>query len=112
MLEIAAPLVKPGGRLVYATCSVLPEENGDQVAAFLANHSGLCDVALARGVGRRASAAIRPPRPTAATRRCSSRRLGTAPMASSSPCCDELDECCGCASCESWALRQGLLVHR
>ena len=39
ILEMAAPMVKPGGRLVYATCSVLPEENGDQVARFLANHS-------------------------------------------------------------------------
>jgi 16S rRNA (cytosine967-C5)-methyltransferase len=29
-------LVKPGGRLVYVTCSVLPEENVDQVHAFLA----------------------------------------------------------------------------
>jgi len=38
ILERAAPLVKPGGRLVYATCSVLPEENDDQVAWFLANH--------------------------------------------------------------------------
>ena len=38
-LALGAPLVKPGGRLVYATCSVLPEENGDQVSAFLANHS-------------------------------------------------------------------------
>jgi 16S rRNA (cytosine967-C5)-methyltransferase len=28
--------VKPGGRLVYVTCSVLPEENEDAVAAFLA----------------------------------------------------------------------------
>jgi 16S rRNA (cytosine967-C5)-methyltransferase len=28
-------LVKPGGRLLYITCSVLPEENDDQVAAFL-----------------------------------------------------------------------------
>jgi 16S rRNA (cytosine967-C5)-methyltransferase len=40
LLETAAPLVKPGGRLVYATCSVLPQENGDRIAAFLANHSG------------------------------------------------------------------------
>ena len=40
ILELAAPLVKPGGRLVYATCSVLPEENNEQVGAFLANHSG------------------------------------------------------------------------
>ena len=42
--------------------------------------------------GRRASAAIRPPRPTAATRRCSSLRLATAPTGSSSPCCDEPNE--------------------
>ncbi|HJU30187.1 MAG TPA: RsmB/NOP family class I SAM-dependent RNA methyltransferase, partial [Hyphomicrobiaceae bacterium] len=40
LLETGAALVKPGGRLVYATCSVLPQENGDRVAAFLANHSG------------------------------------------------------------------------
>lgn len=39
ILGAAAPLVKPGGRLVYATCSVLPEENADQVAWLLANHS-------------------------------------------------------------------------
>ena len=32
--------MKPGGRLVYATCSVLPEENDDVVAAFLAAHPG------------------------------------------------------------------------
>jgi len=35
VLALARGLVKPGGRLVYVTCSVLPEENGDQVAAFL-----------------------------------------------------------------------------
>ncbi|MEZ5996093.1 MAG: RsmB/NOP family class I SAM-dependent RNA methyltransferase [Hyphomonadaceae bacterium] len=34
-LALAAPLVKPGGRLVYVTCSVLPEENDDQIATFL-----------------------------------------------------------------------------
>jgi 16S rRNA (cytosine967-C5)-methyltransferase len=32
----AAKLVKPGGRLVYVTCSLLPEENVEQAAAFLA----------------------------------------------------------------------------
>ena len=31
----AARFVKPGGRIVYVTCSVLPEENEDRVAAFL-----------------------------------------------------------------------------
>ncbi len=39
-LDQGAALVAPGGRLAYITCSVLPEENGDQVAAFLARHTG------------------------------------------------------------------------
>ncbi len=38
VLEEGAPLVKPGGRLAYITCSVLPPENRDQVEAFLARH--------------------------------------------------------------------------
>ena len=38
ILASAARLVKPGGRLVYATCSLLPEENEQQVAAFLDAH--------------------------------------------------------------------------
>lgn len=38
VLESAATLVKPGGRLVYATCSLLKRENQDVVEAFLAAH--------------------------------------------------------------------------
>jgi 16S rRNA (cytosine967-C5)-methyltransferase len=38
ILESAARLVKPGGRLVYATCSLLAEENDEIVDAFLAAH--------------------------------------------------------------------------
>jgi 16S rRNA (cytosine967-C5)-methyltransferase len=38
ILDAAATLVKPGGRLVYGTCSLLTEENEDIVAAFLAAH--------------------------------------------------------------------------
>ncbi|MEO7095632.1 MAG: RsmB/NOP family class I SAM-dependent RNA methyltransferase [Polyangiales bacterium] len=38
ILDAAAGLLKPGGRLVYATCSVLPEENDAIVDAFLAAH--------------------------------------------------------------------------
>lgn len=36
ILRSAARLLKPGGRLVYATCSLLPSENEDVVAAFQA----------------------------------------------------------------------------
>jgi 16S rRNA (cytosine967-C5)-methyltransferase len=38
LLAAAAPLVKPGGRLVYATCSVIPAENEAVVEAFLTAH--------------------------------------------------------------------------
>jgi 16S rRNA (cytosine967-C5)-methyltransferase len=38
ILAAAATLVKPGGRLVYATCSVLPDENDAIVDAFLGRH--------------------------------------------------------------------------
>jgi 16S rRNA (cytosine967-C5)-methyltransferase len=38
VLERAVPLLKRGGRLVYVTCSVLEEENADQVRAFLGRH--------------------------------------------------------------------------
>jgi 16S rRNA (cytosine967-C5)-methyltransferase len=38
VLDRAAPLVKPGGRIAYITCSVLPAENGGQIRAFLARH--------------------------------------------------------------------------
>ncbi|RLJ67496.1 RsmB/NOP family class I SAM-dependent RNA methyltransferase [Sulfurisoma sediminicola] len=34
----ASRLLKPGGRLVYATCSILPEENEGIIDAFLATH--------------------------------------------------------------------------
>ncbi len=40
ILAAASRLVKPGGRLVYATCSILPEENEMVVADFLAEHPG------------------------------------------------------------------------
>ncbi len=39
ILISSSRLVKPGGRLLYATCSLLKEENEDQVASFLAANS-------------------------------------------------------------------------
>lgn len=38
LLAGAAPLVKPGGSLIYATCSLFCEENEDVAEAFLKDH--------------------------------------------------------------------------
>ncbi|XP_027329619.1 uncharacterized protein LOC113846023 isoform X2 [Abrus precatorius] len=38
LLDAASTLVKPGGVLVYSTCSIDPEENDERVAAFLVRH--------------------------------------------------------------------------
>jgi 16S rRNA (cytosine967-C5)-methyltransferase len=38
LLEDGARHTNPGGRLIYATCSLLPSENEDQIAAFLERH--------------------------------------------------------------------------
>jgi len=38
LLEAVAPLLRPGGRVVYATCTVHPEENQSRIDAFLQDH--------------------------------------------------------------------------
>jgi 16S rRNA (cytosine967-C5)-methyltransferase len=58
VLNLAAPLVRPGGTLIYAVCSLLSREGAGQAAAFLSRHSGFEaeDTSLAagrsEGVGR------------------------------------------------------------
>ncbi|THD49592.1 MAG: RsmB/NOP family class I SAM-dependent RNA methyltransferase [Bradyrhizobium sp.] len=47
-LENAIRFVKPGGHLVYATCSLLKAENEDRIAAFLAAHSDFLPLEAAR----------------------------------------------------------------
>ena len=44
VLARAARMVRPGGRLVYVTCSLLPSENEHQVAAFLTSHGSFVEV--------------------------------------------------------------------
>ena len=44
ILDRAIALLKPGGRIVYVTCSLLVEENGDQVRGFLARNTGFAVV--------------------------------------------------------------------
>jgi 16S rRNA (cytosine967-C5)-methyltransferase len=64
VLDHAARYVKPGGKLVYITCSVLDEENGAQVAGFLERHPGFSVVDPA------GNAAARNLAPLAAHRDC------------------------------------------
>jgi 16S rRNA (cytosine967-C5)-methyltransferase len=58
VLDLAAPLVKPGGTLVYAVCSLLTREGREQADNFLSRHSGFVaedipmDVGRLDGVGR------------------------------------------------------------
>jgi 16S rRNA (cytosine967-C5)-methyltransferase len=56
-LDHAVRLVKPGGRIAYITCSVLDDENGAQVRAFLHRHTGFTVIApadVAAALGERA----------------------------------------------------------
>lgn len=54
ILDIAAALLKAGGRLVYSTCTIDPAENQQQIAAFLQRHPefAVCapDVSLPAGM--------------------------------------------------------------
>ncbi|GAA0480136.1 RsmB/NOP family class I SAM-dependent RNA methyltransferase [Parasphingorhabdus litoris] len=52
LLELASNMVAPGGRLVYAVCSLLDAEGGDQAAFFLKNHPEWRDIEVDLPVGR------------------------------------------------------------
>src|SRR5262249_29410590 len=49
VLDRAASLVKPGGRIAYITCSVLPPENAEQVRGFVSRHPEFAVVAPDQG---------------------------------------------------------------
>ncbi len=65
ILDDAARLVRAGGRLVFATCSLLLEENEAQVDAFLARHPDFAVVPLAQRLAVRRRAALPRPLPVA-----------------------------------------------
>jgi len=52
ILEGLWPLLKPGGKLLYATCSILPDENENQMAAFLRRHPDATEDVLTTEAGR------------------------------------------------------------
>jgi len=57
VLDRAVPMLKAGGRIAYITCSVLADENGGQVRAFLARHPAFTAANVAditAGLGERA----------------------------------------------------------
>jgi len=56
LLDALWPMLAADGRLVYATCSVLKDENERQIDAFLARHPDARAVALALPAGRRSGA--------------------------------------------------------
>ncbi len=60
LLERAAELVKPGGLLVYSTCSLEPEEGEDQIAALLARRGDLERVPLSEKDGAAVAAFTTP----------------------------------------------------
>ncbi len=59
LLGIAAALVKPGGRIIYVTCSLLDIEGPEQVAIFLAAHPGWSAATLELPLGRPCGGGIR-----------------------------------------------------
>jgi 16S rRNA (cytosine967-C5)-methyltransferase len=52
LLSALWPLLQPGGKLLYVTCSILPEENENTVRAFLAREATAVDEPLPEAVGR------------------------------------------------------------
>ncbi len=83
ILSAAAAYVKPGGRLVFATCSFLVEEGDDRVAAFLATRpdfsaTGSAEAAIASGrLTAAGMAAVRAGATQEGSVRLTPRRAGT-----------------------------------
>lgn len=59
LLDLAATLLRPGGRLGFVTCSLLDAEGADQAAAFLSRHPGWMADPLALGAGEERGPGLR-----------------------------------------------------
>ena len=59
LMSIAEPLVKAGGHMVYAVCSLLDEEGPDQAMKFLTAHPGWVAAALLPGIGEQRGGGVR-----------------------------------------------------
>ncbi len=68
MLEAAAPLVAPGGALVYSVCSLEPEEGEEQLRGFLTRHQDFAPADPARSLGAAADGLVSGDPPALATR--------------------------------------------
>ena len=53
ILDSLWPLLKPGGKLLYVTCSILPAENQEQMQAFRARHADAAEAELPLDAGTR-----------------------------------------------------------
>ena len=52
LMDIGSEMVKPGGRLVYAVCSLLDTEGGEQTEKFLESHPGWQEISIDLPIGR------------------------------------------------------------
>ncbi len=52
LMELGSDMVKPGGNLIYAVCSLLDAEGGDQTDKFLENHPQWREISIDLPVGR------------------------------------------------------------
>ncbi|HHL18834.1 MAG TPA: 16S rRNA (cytosine(967)-C(5))-methyltransferase, partial [Thiothrix sp.] len=51
LLETLWSILKSGGKLLYATCSILPEENDEQISHFIAQHDDVIVIPLSGSWG-------------------------------------------------------------
>jgi 16S rRNA (cytosine967-C5)-methyltransferase len=58
LLDALWPLLRPGGRLLYVTCSLLPAENAERVDAFLDRHPDMQALELPAMPGRRSGKGV------------------------------------------------------